>query len=98
MADSATKVAPSWDVIPDEDEEIPPAPRLVPAKKPRGVSTSHTVAVSDKIYQALLHEKHQVEVKERRLVSFNEVLRDLIKASRKMRKLDSAEEVEEVTE
>lgn len=80
-------VAPTWDQIPDEDEEVPPVPRVVPPKKPKGVSASHTVAVSDKLYQALLHEKHQVEIRERRLVSFNEVLKDLIISTRKYRKL-----------
>jgi hypothetical protein len=48
----------------------------------------HTIAVGDAMYQALLHAKHALEVDQRRLVSFGEVIEGLLEDQRKLRALE----------
>src|SRR5687768_16545688 len=62
---------PTRPVLPEIESEVPAVrertARSAPGKR---VSTSHTIAVGDDMYALLLHAKHALEVRERRLVSF----------------------------
>lgn len=79
---------PTRPVLPEVESEVPPMRERTPRSTPaRRVSGSHTVAVNDQIYSLLLHAKHAMEVEERRLVSFGEVLEVMAQDQKELREL-----------
>lgn len=77
-------------VLPAEESYVPPvrekAERPVGARK---VGPGHTIAVATDIYALLLHEKHALEVQERRLVSFGDVIAALIQDRQRLNELEA---------
>lgn len=72
---------PSRPVLPTEEGYMPPVRKANAGKR---TTPGHTIAVASEIYALLLHEKHALEVQERRLVSFGEVIQGLIDRSQKL--------------
>lgn len=80
---------PTRPVLPEVESKVP-AVRERTARPAAGkrLSTSHTIAVGDEMYARLLHAKHALEVRERRLVSFGEVIEGLIEDQNKLLHLE----------
>lgn len=71
-------------ILPPEEGYVPPVRAANAGKRS---APGHTIAVNTQIYALLLHEKHALEVDERRLVSFGEVIQSLIDDRKKLHDL-----------
>lgn len=69
-------------VLPTEEGYVPPVRKKAEGKR---TTPGHTIAVGSEVYALLLHEKHELEVAERRLVSFGEVIQGLITSKEELR-------------